>query len=70
MVKNITKLKINFFIHLFLGICFGYFMWLTWQKLTLWIGNSTIVWGITGSIILVAILLGYFNVNRIFKKYT
>jgi len=69
-MKKRNKLKIDFFVTLFIGVCFAYFMWLTWQKLTEWMGNSWIVWGITGLIVLVAIVLGYFSFSKIVKKFT
>lgn len=68
--KKELKLKTSYFITLFVGVSFAYFMWLTWQKLTSWIGSGWIVWLITGGIVLLAILLGYFSFNKIAKKFT
>lgn len=70
MVK-LSKLKLNLtlWVTLFVGITFAFFMWLSWQKLTEWIGNSNIVWGITGLIVLIAIPLGYFSFNKIVNKF-
>ena len=68
-MRKRTKLKVSFFITLFVGVTFGYFMWLSWQKLTEWIGNSWIVWGITGSIVVIAVLLGYFSIDKIVKRF-
>ena len=56
-------------ITLFIGVSFGYFVWLSWKKLTDWIGDSDIVWIITGVIILIAIITGYFSFNKIVDKF-
>ena len=68
-MKKRNKLKANFVITLFVGVAFAYFMWLSWSKLTEWIGNSWVVWGITGGIVLVALFLGYFSLDKIAKKF-
>ena len=70
MAKKKTKLKISMAISIFIGITFGYFTWLTWDKLTTLIGNSNIVWAVTGGIVLVAIMLGYFGINKIVDSFT
>lgn len=67
--KLLKNLKIKLWITLFIGITFSYFLWISWQKLTDWIGNSTIVWAITGGIVLLAIILGYFSFDKIAKKF-
>ena len=69
MVKKSTKLKISLILTLFAGITFCYFTWLTWLKLTEWIGNSNIVWAITGGMVLFFIVFGYFGVDKIIKKF-
>ena len=69
-MKKINKLKTSLWVTLFIGITFSYFIWLSWQKLTTWIGDSWIVWMITGGIVLIAILLGFFSFDRITKKFT
>jgi len=69
-MKKITKRKISYFITLFSGVALAYFLWLSWSKLTEWLGNSWIVWGITGVIVLLAIFFGYFSFNKIAKKFT
>jgi len=70
MVKRSTKIKISLFITLFAGITFAYFTWLTWQKLTEWIGNSNIVWGITGGVVLLFLFFGVFGINKIAKRFS
>lgn len=70
MTQKQSKLKGAFWITLFVGVTFSYFLWITWEKLTLWIGNSWVVWGITGLIVLMAILTGYFSFNKIISKFT
>ena len=63
------KMKMSYFITLFVGIAFAYFMWLSWSKLTEWIGNSWIVWGITGGIVVLAIFFGYFSFEKVAKRF-
>jgi len=69
-MKRKTKLEIRFWITLFIGISFSYFVWLLWKKLTTWIGDSIIVLIITGTIVLLGILFGFFSFKRIAKKFT
>ena len=63
------KMKISYFITLFSGIALAYFLWLSWSKLTDWIGNSWIVWSIAGGIVLLSIFFGYFSFDKITKKF-
>ena len=69
MKKSLRK-KISLGISLFVGVTFGYFTWLTWERLTLLIGNSNLVWGITGGIVLLAVVSGYFGINKIIERFT
>lgn len=69
MKRNI-KAKIAMVVSLSAGVTFAYFMWLTWSKLTLWIGDSNVVWGITGGLVLLFIFFGTFGINKIVKKFT
>lgn len=69
-VKRITrKLKRSYWFTLFIGITAAYFIWLTWNKLTEVIGNTTLVWGITGVILILAILVGHFSFRGLAKRY-
>ena len=70
MIKKKTKLKISMCITLFVGITFAFFMWISWQKLTILLGNSNLVWVISGGVVLVAIIFGYFGIDRIVKRFT
>jgi len=69
MVKKSTKIKISLGISVFVGISFAYFLYLSWLNLTEWIGNSNVVWAITGGILLLAIIFGYFGIDKIIKKF-
>jgi glucan phosphoethanolaminetransferase (alkaline phosphatase superfamily) len=68
-MKLSTKVKLEFWISFVFGVTFAYFIWLTWNKLTEWIGNSTIAWIITGFIVILGILLGHFSIKGIAKKF-
>lgn len=61
---------IGFWITFFIGCTFAYFMWLLWKKLTEWIGDSNIVLLITGFIVLLGIITGYFSFKSIARKFT
>jgi len=69
-MKKKNRLKSSIWITLFVGITFSYFIWLVWKKLTEWIGSSWVILGITGGIVLLAIIFGYFSINKIAKKFT
>ena len=69
MVIKRTKLKLSFWITLIVGITAAYFIWLTWNKLTDVIGSTNIVWGITGGIVLLAIVTGYFSIDKIVRRF-
>ena len=69
-MKQSIKEQIKFWITFFIGATFAYFTFLTWNKLSDWLGNTTAVWIITGSIVLLAIILGLFSVNKLAKKFT
>ena len=69
MKKKYKKIT-SYWITLFVGVTLAYFIWLTWDRLTVWIGNSNIVWMITGGIVVLAIVLGHFSFKKIAKKFT
>lgn len=69
-MKQSTKEQIKFWGTFFTGVTFSYFIWLSYNKLTDLLGNSTTVWIITGSIVLLSIILGFFSVNKLVKKFT
>lgn len=56
-------------IALFIGVTFAYFLWLTWKKLTDLFGDSDIVWYITGGILIIAAIGGYFSLDQIAKRF-
>lgn len=66
--KLAKKLKRSYWFTLFIGITVAYFIWLSWNLLTDVIGNTLIVWSITGGIILLAILIGHFSFKKLAKK--
>jgi hypothetical protein len=69
MVTRKTEAKLGMGISLFVGVFFAYFMWLTWNKLTVLIGDNNVVWGVTGVIVLLAIAAGAFGIDRIAKNF-
>jgi len=69
-MKKRNKLKLSYFITLFSGVALAYFLWLSWSKLTEFIGNSNIVWGITGLIVVLSIFFGYFSFDKVSKRFT
>ena len=65
--------KVNtmgFWITFAFGATFAYFVWLSWNKLTELIGNSTTVWIITGIIVLLGILIGKLSFSKLAKRFT
>ncbi len=68
-MKKRNKLKASFLATLFVGVSFSYFIWLSWRKLTDFIGDTNIVWIITGGIVFLAIIFGYFSVDKVAKKF-
>ena len=68
-MKKINKLKSSLWLTLFVGITFSYFVWLVWKKLTEIIGDSWIILGITGTIVVLAVFFGVFSINKIAKKF-
>ena len=60
----------GFWITFFFGITFAYFTWLSWNKLTEITGDSTIVWFVTGIIVLLGILVGKFSFYKLAERFT
>ncbi|MCK5019069.1 MAG: hypothetical protein KAS32_18560 [Candidatus Peribacteraceae bacterium] len=57
-------------IALFIGVTFAYFIWLSWKKLTEFVGDSDIIWCVTGLILILAIVGGYFSLSKVADKFT
>ena len=70
MVSKKNKLQMSFWITLFVGVTFAYFMFLMWRKLTAIVGDSNQVLIITGAIVAIAIFTGYFSFDKVIKKFT
>jgi len=68
-ISKLVPKSWHFWITFAIGVTFAYFMWLTWQKLTIWIGDSNIVWIITGVIVLVALLTGFISFKKVAEKF-
>lgn len=68
-MKKLTKLNITGFITFFIGVTFAYFVWLTWKKLTDYIGDAVLVWCITGGIVLIGMIGGYLSFGKIMEKF-
>ena len=69
-MKNSTKEQIKLWTTFFLGGTLSFFTWLSWSKLTEWIGDSTTVWIITGVIVIVGIFLGFFSIKAIANRFS
>jgi hypothetical protein len=67
--KRNLKLEASFWITFFVGVTFAYFMWLSWEKLTTMVGNSNVVWAVSGGVVLLAILTGYFSWQKIARRF-
>ena len=63
-------LNLGFWITLFFGISFAYFIWLSWQKLTEWIGEGMIIWFILAGIVIVGIILGKIGFNKFIEEFS
>ena len=70
MVSKKNKLQMSFWITLFVGVTFAYFMFLMWRKLKAIVGDSNQVLIITGAIVAIAIFTGYFSFDKVIKKFT
>lgn len=68
--KLLRKIKRNYWITLFAGITTAYFIWLTWDKLTEYFGNSNLVWFITGGLVLFFIFVGHFSFKKIAERFS
>ncbi len=68
--KRKRKLLKSYWITLFIGITAAYFIWLTWNKLTEIIGDTTKVWLITGLIVLIGIIIGHFSFKELAERFT
>ena len=69
-IKTLKKIKRSYWITLFIGVSAAYFIWLTWKKLTIFFGNSTTVWLITGAIVLLGLLIGNLSFRKLAKRFT
>lgn len=69
MKRKTLKLKIAFWTTLFFGVSAAYLFWLLWQRLTLWIGNTTLAITVVAVIVLVGILLGQLSLTKLAKKF-
>ncbi len=67
--RNKKLLKVSFWVTLFFGVSFAYFIWLSWERLTYILGNSTTVWIITGLIVLAGIVFGKLGFDRIVEEF-
>lgn len=70
MVKKKNIKKINSIISVFAGVTLAYFVWISWQKLNLLLGNSNLVWSIAGIIVILSVVFGYLGSNTILKKFS
>ena len=70
MKKKTKKLMKSYYVTLFLGVTLSFFIWLSWNKLTDYLGNSDLVWMITGGVVVLAIIIGHFSFKSVAEKLT
>lgn len=63
------KGKLILLASLFFGITFAYLVWLIWQKLSEWLGNSNWTIIICGIIVVIGLLLGFLSTKQIVRKF-
>lgn len=51
------------------GVTFSYFIYLSWRKLTELLGDSDLAWMISGGLVVVFILAGYFSFDKIVDNF-
>ena len=68
--KLVKKILRSYWISLFIGVSTAYFVWLTWDKLTLLVGDSNIIWFGLLALIVLLIVLGHYNFKKIAEKFT
>lgn len=68
--RKLKRMMKSYWITLFIGVTFSFFVWLTWSRLQAYFGDSNTVWAITGGIVLVAILIGHYSFKRVANKFT
>ena len=69
-MKKSNKKVISYWLTLFIGVSLCYFIWLSWLKLTDFIGDANLVWLITGAIVLFAIVLGHLSIKKVVERFT
>lgn len=69
-MKLINKIKASYWVVLFFGVTAAYFVWLSWSKLTDYFGDSTVVWFITGGIVVLGLILGIFSFKKLAERFT
>ena len=70
MKKKLKRILQGYWITLFFAITSAYFVWLTWNKLTIINGDTNLIWFITGSIVLFALVIGHFSIKKLAEKFT
>jgi len=69
-MKKKTKRQLSYWFTLAIAVTTSYFVWLSWNKLTDYFGDSDLVWMITGGIVLVALIIGHFGFKTLAEKFT
>jgi hypothetical protein len=62
------KRKMPFWAAWFFGGTTAFFVWLTWKKLTEFIGDGWLVWFIAGAIVLIGALSGGIGIHKLMQR--
>lgn len=65
MKKFLKKLRISTVLSFFFGVTTAYFIWLTWDKLTEYVGNTWKTYTIIGIVVVLGIWLNYVSIKKI-----
>lgn len=68
-MKNKTKQEMTYWMNLIIGIFLAIFIWMSWKMLSNWIDNDLLVWGVTGIIILIAVVIGRYSIKGVLEKF-
>ena len=68
-MKILSSMKKSYWLGLFIGITTAYFVWLVWNKITELVGDSDLVLIITGTIVILAIVLGFTGFKKLATRF-
>ena len=62
------KHKQAYWVGVFLTLTLAYFVWLSWNKLTEFLGDTTWTWLITGVIVVIGLYFGKISLPKILER--